>query len=414
MKSGYRPLCAGVFFAVVFCTAVCLLLSGCRERESASSAPSSSAASSQAPESAAAPSSAPAEPSEPPVSSDPTEHTEQVDVTGLSYWRGELELPVEGATGYAADAMALLREPSANAEQLGQISGGQGFAVLEEQGDWWRVRVPDLGEGWVCHDVCLINLPDVIPSIVYRNTNGSASLFRTSGEAIPGITGEQLYDSLCWNERLQREEYTVAVLYQMAKRICAAQQLALSEGYTLVLVEGFRPYDVQQQVVTSLAALIEEKPELRAGVENKPWSMDWFITEGVSNHQQGYAIDVSLAQIVSTQERAAGSYAYTAVTSYLECDMPTAMHELSLAAASMKSPVTAYDFVKWQEVPVAAGMTEGALALRRFCTSAGLTPLASEWWHFNDLDCLSVVQDSWEGKFRLTENVSFAPHLHLR
>ena len=244
----------GGLFAIILCLTACLLLPGCRERESASSAPSSSAASSQATESAEASSSAPAESSEPPVSSDPGEHMEQADVTGLSYWRGELELPVEGATGYAADTMALLREPSEGAEQIGQIPGGQGFAVLEEQGDWWRVRVPDLGEGWVCHDVCLINLPDVIPSIVYRNTNGSASLFRTSGEAIPGITGEQLYDSLCWNERLQREEYTVAVLYQMAKRICAAQQLALSEGYTLVLVEGFRPYDVQQQVVADLSA----------------------------------------------------------------------------------------------------------------------------------------------------------------
>ena len=59
--------------------------------------------------------------------------------------------------------------------------------------------------------------------------------------------------------------------------------------------------------------------------------------------------------------------------------------------------------------PAADTMNEAALLLRTYCTDAGLTPLASEWWHFNDLDRLAVVDSSWRGEFALAENVSRAP-----
>ena len=36
-------------------------------------------------------------------------------------------------------------------------------------------------------------------------------------------------------------------------------------------------------------------------------------------------------------------------------------------------------------------MTEDALKLKEFCTGAGLSPLASEWWHFNDLDTKTLI-----------------------
>lgn len=321
------------------------------------------------------------------------------------YYTGSLELPVAGASGYAPGVLTLRAEPSDSAAAVETLEPGQGFTVLEESGEWWRVCT-DNSIGWLPSKYCLINLPDVIPSIVYDNTNAYASLFKTSGEEIPGVTGQALYQSKTYNPRLQKEEYTVAVLYGMAKKIYAAQQLALAEGNTLIIYEGFRPYDVQVSVAEALEKLITDVPSLRAGVESDPWSINWFIAQGVSNHQQGYAIDVTIGKITGIGRGVSGGYAYNVVTSYEEYSMPTPMHELSLAAASLSKPVLSTSLTAWQEVAPAASMNEAALTLRDYCVAAGMTPLASEWWHFNDLDCLSVVDKSWQGKFTLSRNYS--------
>lgn len=51
-----------------------------------------------------------------------------------------------------------------------------------------------------------------------------------------------------------------------------------------------------------------------------------------------------------------------------------------------------------------------AMLLQQYCTNAGLTPLASEWWHFNDLTCAdgSDVTQS-VGRFFIQENYSKIP-----
>ena len=54
--------------------------------------------------------------------------------------------------------------------------------------------------------------------------------------------------------------------------------------------------------------------------------------------------------------------------------------------------------------------SEPALGLQRYCTGAGLTPLASEWWHFNDLEAYFQVQDNLgQGDFTITSTHSSAP-----
>lgn len=321
---------------------------------------------------------------------------------------GPLELPVQGATGYAVTRISLYAEASAESTALADLPAGTPFTILEESGSWWRVETA-AGEGWVQHDYCLINLPDVIPSLVCRDTNSEASLFRASGYEIPGVTGQALYDARSYNERFGQEMANMAVLYATAKKLAAVQGRALADGYTLVLYEGFRPYQTQTAVAQALQALAAENETVRAGIDTEPWSIGWFIAGGVSNHQQGYAVDVSLARVTGTADETCGPYAYTRVTGYEELAMPTAMHELSAAAASLAEPVASRDPDAWRQAAPAPAMTEGALLLQSYCTAAGLTPLASEWWHFNDLDRLAVVDSSWRGEFALTENVSRAP-----
>ena len=209
-----------------------------------------------------------------------------------------------------------------------------------------------------------------------------------------------------WSERGSITERHL--LYATAKKLANAQDRALADGYTLVLYEGFRPYETQIAVAQSLSALAETEETVRSGITSEPWSINWFIATGVSTHQQGCAVDVSLARVTAAEQETCGPYVYTRVTGCEELEMPTAMHELSSAAASLTQPVASTNLTAWQEVLPAPAMTEAALALRGYCTAAGLTPLASEWWHFNDLDRLVVADESWRGEFTLAENLSEA------
>ena len=324
-------------------------------------------------------------------------------------YEGDLELPVNGATGYASVVMDLKATADAGSETTLVLEAGTAFEVVEEVGDWWYVQTTN-ESGWVQHLYCFINLPDVIPSIIYDNTNTYASKFVSSGKAIPGITGEALYDGKAYNMRLGKVSDIVPVLYSMSKKINSAQQAALAEGNTLVIYEGYRPYSVQQMTVAALTNLAAADPEVMAGINTHPWDTNWFIATSVSNHQMGYAIDATLAKITEQQEIVIGDYAATAITGYTEYTMPTTIHELSMASATFTGPVKSSSPTAWLQATLADTMNEAAILLQRYSTDAGLTPLASEWWHFNDLDARFATEgNSSKGEYVLDATMSEAP-----
>ena len=324
-------------------------------------------------------------------------------------YEGDLELPVNGATGYASVLMDLKATADAGSETISELEAGTAFEVLEEVGDWWYVRTAT-ESGWVQHLYCFINLPDVVPSIIYDNTNTYASKFASSGKTIPGITGEALYDGNAYNMRLGKVSDIEPVLYSMSKKIHLAQQAALEEGNTLVIYEGYRPFFAQKLTVDALTTLAAADPEVMAGINTHPWDTNWFIATSISNHQMGYAIDVTLAKITEQQEFVIGDYTATAVTGYTEYTMPTTIHELSMASATFTGPVKSSSPTAWLQANLADTMNEAAILLQRYCTDAGLTPLASEWWHFNDLDARFATEDnSSKGEYLLDATMSEAP-----
>jgi D-alanyl-D-alanine dipeptidase len=324
-------------------------------------------------------------------------------------YEGNLELPVNGATGYASVRMDLKATADAGSETISILEAGTAFEVVEEVGDWWYVQTAT-ESGWVQHLYCFINLPDVIPSIIYDNTNTYASKFVSSGKAIPGITGQALYDGKAYNMRLEKVSDIVPVLYSMSKKIHLAQQAALAEGNSLVIYEGYRPFSVQKLTVDALTNLAAADPEVMAGINTYPWDTNWFIATNVSNHQMGYAIDVTLAKITEQQEIVIGDYAATAITGYTEYTMPTTIHELSMASATFTGPVKSSSPTAWRQATLADTMNEAAILLQRYSTEAGLTPLASEWWHFNDLDARFATEgNSSRGEYLLDATISEAP-----
>ncbi|CEG28762.1 D-alanyl-D-alanine carboxypeptidase family protein [Bacillus sp. B-jedd] len=344
-----------------------------------------------------------------PSKKEPPEKKEQVRKPYI----GELELPVAGATGYASVPLELKASASSEAKTIEKVEAGSGFEIMKEEGDWWLVkRGPS--SGWLPHQYCFINLPDVIPSIVYDNTNTYSSRFVSSGKAIPNITNQTLYPGKTFNERLGKEEYIMPVLYTMAKKIHTAQMHALKEGNSLKIYEAFRPYSVQLAVVNALGALAKKDREVMAGINTPPWRITWFITNGVSNHQMGYAIDVSLVKVDAKKEAVIGDYIVSTVTGYTEYDMPTPIHELSGTSAIFTSPVNSKSPSAWKNAKYTDSMNgnEAARKLQAYCRAAGLSPLASEWWHFNDLEAMNeIAANSGEGKFILNEIHSSLPVL---
>ena len=55
-------------------------------------------------------------------------------------YEGDLELPVNGATGYASVRMDLKATADAGSETLAALKAGTAFEVLEGVGDWWYVQ----------------------------------------------------------------------------------------------------------------------------------------------------------------------------------------------------------------------------------------------------------------------------------
>ncbi|WP_231689596.1 D-alanyl-D-alanine carboxypeptidase family protein [Bacillus sp. FJAT-27245] len=321
-------------------------------------------------------------------------------------YKGELELPVEGVTGYTSIPLELKEAANPDSKTIETMKAGTAFEIISEEGEWWFIKQGP-SSGWLPHQYCFINLPDVIPSIVYDNTNTYSSKFVSSGKAIPTITGRALYVGKTFNERLGKEEYIMPVLYTMSKKIHKAQQNALKEGDSLKIYEAFRPFSVQKAVVDSLSALAKKDPDVMTGINTPPWNITWFITNGVSNHQKGYAIDVSLVKVNEKKEVQIGAYTVSMITDYTEYVMPTPIHELSGAAAVFAAPVPSRSATAWKSAANSESMNEAAMKLQTYCTSAGLSPLASEWWHFNDLEAMNEIADNpGEGKFVLTESYS--------
>ena len=284
-----------------------------------------------------------------------------------------------------------------------ELAEGQVFVILEERNDWWRVMLDDEQTGWLRHEFCFINLPDVIPSLVFNITNATSSVKRSGYYEIPGVTGEALYSAFRFNHRFGRHMYIVPALYSTAKRLSLVQQMALENGETLVIYEVFRPHHTQQHVVNRVNDLMRANPNVSDALNTPPWSPSWFISHGVSHHQRGAAIDASLARVVDYEiiYTADFVYRYRRIVNSVMHKMPTPMHDLHPAAATFSAPGTRV---------FADTMTEGAKLMQGFFLRHGFTPLASEWWHFNDTYGVEVARrNNVTGGFTTEQILSFPP-----
>lgn len=333
----------------------------------------------------------------------------RVNSNAVYYDGDDFELPLNGATGYASVDMDIFWENNT----VDRLRAGEAFVILEElrgnDADWWIVSVKGK-VGLVRHIYCMINLPDVIPSIVYINANAYSSVFLVDGKEIPNITGKALYsyntlerrDGKAENNRLNDYEYIMPVLYSTAKKIAAAQRYALENGDTIIMYEAYRPYETQQLVARAVQSLSAADADVRRALNTSPWSTGWFIATGTSNHQEGYAVDITLGMVIDDIDKITGDYKYKKVVTYFPYQMPTEIHDLGRAAAVYTSPNS-------RTLSAAMAANEYALNLQKYCINAGLSPLASEWWHFNDEETRGRLSKRSDGRYEITECLSKAP-----
>jgi len=304
---------------------------------------------------------------------------------------GGFELPVAGATGYAIQAITMGGT---------SIPAGAPFRILAEEGSNLKIKYGDK-TGTIPATRAMVNLPDVIPSIVYNATNATGSLFKSNGFNLDGITGQSLYAGKTENKRLGRSEFNMPVLYAMAKKLARVQANALKDGRTLIMFEGYRPTETQRAVKDSMQNLMDSNSTVKNDISSFG-DITWFIsTKEVGNHQKGYAVDVSMATVEGTENITVGDVTVQKPSGYSSLNMPTQMHELSTAASIYVS--SASNTKRPSFTNSEAGI------LQNYCTNAGLSPLKSEWWHFNDEAAHSAAGDSMLGDFKITSNVSTTP-----
>lgn len=335
----------------------------------------------------------------------PLENEHEDEVIPQIY-EGEFELPLQGATVYTLANTSLYAESG----DKKSVNAGTSLQIISEEDGKLTVKTDDGFTGIINSYECMLNLPDVIPSIVYMDTNSSESIMMSSGYEIPGVTGKQLYDVEQYNQRLGRTEFNMPIIFETAKKVMAAQKAALSEGYSLCIVETYRPLDTQQTISNNLRSLASSESAVRNGIVGNGWTESWFIAQNVSNHQRGYAIDLTLVKVNETEICTSGSYAYVNISNYDEVQMPTQIHELSDASVALAYGVKSSSATAWKDVPLASSMNDVAIRLQNYCVSAGFTPLASEWWHFNDLDARNSNSGSLSnGEYFLQTNLSVIP-----
>ena len=307
-----------------------------------------------------------------------------VPITDNSEQTSQFELPVIGATGWAAAAVPMREESRSDSQIILDLPAGQGFTIVQEQGNWWQVQLSDGMLGWIEHVGCFINLPDVIPSIIYDITNAYSSLKRSIGLEIPNITGRALYEAWAFNPRLDKSEFIVPIYYSTGKKLFEVQQAALADGNTIIVYEAYRPRQTQSSVSGNLRDLAASNADVNNAINSPPWNISWFIATSISHHQRAAAIDASLARVFSHEVKVVGDFEYTGIVGFEEYPMPTAMHELSPRAAIVRSPMSLGSPDAWRNAALADTVTDGAILLQRYFIDAGFSPLASEWWHFSD------------------------------
>lgn len=270
---------------------------------------------------------------------------------------GTFSATLYGATAWANQELNIRKEATMNSNIIGTIPVGSKMTILASENTnskYIKVKYNNL-IGYVYSNFILINLPDVIPDMLYEITSASKSTASTANTAIPGITGKNLYGfTKKYNSKIDKETYYVPLLYPTAKKLQRAYNKARSEGYNLKVYDSYRPHDITISTNNYFRKLYNSNNKVKNAInydkEGNYWGPSWFLASSVSAHNKGIALDITITNSNNQELKAQTAYDTLDTSSIVKYNN----------AVSNK--------------------------LRNIMLSQGFSPLESEWWHFQDND----------------------------
>ena len=226
-----------------------------------------------------------------------------------------------------------------------------------------------LFEGMVSHvpaDYLLVNMPDILPQAVYDVVYSYASTSRCAGEAIPGVTGEQLpgyVAGLQQDSYLNAPQFVVPCAYRTVEKAAWACEKLSERGYRLLVFDAYRPMTAQIFLSDSFMAAYQSNPAMQAGLG---WPLTWYVANGPSGHNFGTDLDVGVCDAEGNP-----------------LAMPSEFDAFDESGHLTSYQMNAADITPAAYQPQVA-TNEACLALHEAFCSVGFSELASEWWHFGD------------------------------
>lgn len=147
-------------------------------------------------------------------------------------------------------------ESAEESQSLGRIPAGTTLCVLEEDGQWFRVRYKDRYV-YVDSRYCMVNLSEYTGDYcAYDITNSYESLFKVHNSPMATITAQVIPG---FEHMLTEEEgFLVPYLYPCAQKLLTAAQAALEDGYRLKIYEAFRPNEATRYLYDTAAAKLTD------------------------------------------------------------------------------------------------------------------------------------------------------------
>lgn len=225
------------------------------------------------------------------------------------------------------------------------------LTVIAEEADRFQVNY-DGQLVWVSATNVLVNIAQYIPTLTIQLAMAQEeNYFQMADEDIANLTNHQFYTSA------GSVNGTEAWLkYEPAQKLATAQAQFLSDGYSIIIYDAYRPYSCSMSFKDAYSQYLSTKT---ADFKNQ-WfgelGESWFLAQNASSHNYGVAVDMSLINLATGEV----------------VNMPSAIHTLDCRSA----------LCVWEN----AGTEESAMAsyMKNVMESNGFSSLKSEWWHFQD------------------------------
>jgi len=267
-------------------------------------------------------------------------------------------------------------------QEIGAVAAASAWCALGQEGRYLKIRYNG-HDGYIDGDYCMINLPEYIGNLcAYDITNSYNSIYLVHEYGIKNVSGTVItgYE----NVLIEEDSYLVPLLYPTAQRLIGAALDARSRGYTLKIYDSFRPQsatdDIYAKTSSILGGIVPSKTysgkpvtdlhlvnwgpaEGEAAAEdtdygvltyrrlmtnNGAFSLSSFLAPGISRHNYGIAMDLTL-------QDAEGN----------ELPMQSSIHDLSWYSCTVRN-------------------NANANILREIMNGAGFGGIYSEWWHYQD------------------------------